>query len=165
MRLHDLGPAKGAGKKRRRIARGNSGRGGTYAGRGRKGQKARAGGGKAPYFEGGQLPFVRRLPFKRGFKNIFRVEYTPVGVAVLDERFDDGDTVTPEALVDAGVLRHVDEPYKVLAGGEITKALTVQAPRFSGAARADIEAAGGSCSDLADDYRRAGMGRSHRRHR
>ena len=165
MKLQDLGPAKGSVKRRRRIARGNGGRAGTYAGRGRKGQGARAGGGKAPYFEGGQLPFVRRLPMKRGFTNIFRVEFTPVSVVVLETCFESGDTVTPEALVAAGVLRHIDEPYKVLAGGEMTKALSVQAPRFSGAARETIEAAGGSCDDLSDDYRRAGMGRSHRRYR
>lgn len=165
MRLHDIRPAKGSGKRRRRIARGNSGRAGTYGGRGRKGQGARAGGGKAPYFEGGQLPFVRRLPFKRGFNNIFRVEYTPVGVAALEASFESGDTVTPEALVEAGVLRHIDEPYKVLAGGELTKPLSVQAPRFSGSARETIEAAGGSCDELSDDYRRAGMGRSHPRYR
>lgn len=165
MRLHDLRPASGATRPRKRVARGNSGSGGTYAGRGRKGQASRAGGTKAPYFEGGQLPFVRRLPFKRGFKNIFRVAYTPVTVDRLAEVFADGATVLPDDLVGARIIAHADEPYKVLAGAAMTKALTVHAPRFSLAARAAIEAAGGACNDLADEYRRPGMGRGHRRQR
>jgi large subunit ribosomal protein L15 len=165
MNLHDLRPPRGSTKKRRRVARGNGGRGGTYAGRGRKGQGARAGGGKAPYFEGGQLPFVRRLPFRRGFKSIFRVRYTPISVTALEERFEAGDTIDPEKLVQVGLLHSVDEPYKVLGGGEMSKALEVGAPRFSQGAREAIEAAGGTCKDLADDYRRAGMGRPHRRQR
>lgn len=165
MKLHDLRPSRCATKKRRRVARGNSGRSGTYAGRGRKGQGARAGGGKAPYFEGGQLPFVRRLPFKRGFKSIFRVTYTPISVTALEERFDAGATVDPESLVLVGLLRNADEPYKVLGGDGMSTSLDVQAPRFSQSARDAIEGAGGSCTDLPDDYRRAGMGRPHTRKR
>lgn len=166
MKLHDLSPSAGSTKRRRRVARGNSGTGGTYGGRGRKGQGQRSGGGKAPYFEGGQLPFVRRLPFRRGFNNIFRVEYAAVNLRQLDELFEAGDEVTPEALVAAGLLRSSRgevEPYKILASGELGKALTVHAPRFSEAARKAIEDAGGSCTDLADDYRRPGMRREHRR--
>lgn len=165
MRLHDLGPAEGERRRRRRVGRGNAGRAGTYAGRGRKGQNARAGGGKGPYFEGGQLPLVRRVPFRRGFTNIFRVEYTAVGLEVLDERFETGATVTPESLAEAGVLRGPDEPYKILANGTLTKALVVHAPRFSKAAGEAIEAAGGTVERLEDDYRLPGMGRSHRRQR
>jgi large subunit ribosomal protein L15 len=165
VRLHDLRPSPGATRPRKRVARGNSGSGGTYAGRGRKGQASRSGGTKAPYFEGGQLPFVRRLPFKRGFKNIFRVDYTPVTVDRLAEAFADGATVMPDDLVGAGLIGHRDEPYKVLAGGDMAKVLIVHAPRFSQSARAAIEAAGGTCTDLVDDYRRPGMGRGHRRQR
>lgn len=166
MKLHDLSPSEGSTKRRRRVARGNSGRAGTYAGRGRKGQGQRSGGGKAPYFEGGQLPFVRRLPYRRGFHNIFRVEYATVNLQDLDALFEAGDEVTPEALVSAGLLnvsRGETEPYKILASGELGKALTVHAPRFSEAARKAIEDAGGSCVELADDYRRPGMRREHRR--
>jgi len=165
MKLHELGPADGERRRRKRVARGNAGRAGTYAGRGRKGQKARSGGAKAPYFEGGQLPFVRRMPFLRGFTNIFRVEYTAVGLETLQERFSDGDTVTPEALVQAGVLRRADEPYKVLATGTIARPLVVQAPRVSRAAHAAIEAAGGAVEKIDDDYVLPGMGRAHRRQR
>lgn len=163
MQLHDLTPADGATKRRKRIARGNGGRGGTYAGRGVKGQNARTGGAKEPFFEGGQLPFVRRLPFIRGFTNIFRVEYTPVNVSRIEALFDTGATVTPLGLFEAGVLKNVTEPYKVLGGGKLAKSLTVQAPRFSAAARTVIEGAGGTCESLADEFKRAGMRREHKR--
>jgi large subunit ribosomal protein L15 len=163
MELHDLRPDEGAVRPRKRVARGNAGSGGTYAGRGRKGQAARSGGVKAPYFEGGQLPFVRRLPFKRGFKNIFRVHYTPVSLGDLAAAFDSGEAVTPQALVEVGLLRRADEPYKVLADGAIEKPLAVSAPRFSATARAAIEAAGGTCDPFAGETRRPGMGRAHRR--
>ncbi len=163
MQLHDLGSPPGARKRRKRVARGDSGRGGTYAGRGRKGQGARTGGTKEPFFEGGQLPFVRRLPFVRGFTNIFRVEYTPVSVGRLEAAFDGGAVVTPLALVEAGLLKNTAEPYKVLAGGKLAKPLTVHAPRFSAAARGLIEAAGGACEATADDYTRPGMRRAHKR--
>jgi large subunit ribosomal protein L15 len=149
MELHDLRPPKGSKKKRKRIARGNAGRGGTYAGRGRKGQKARAGGTKGPYFEGGQLPLVRRLPHKRGFTNIWRVEYAVVNVDRLDDKFEAGAEVTPVALAEAGLVRSPWEPVKILGRGEITKALTVKAHRFSASAREKIEAAGGSVEEMA----------------
>jgi large subunit ribosomal protein L15 len=163
MELSDLGPAEGARRGRKRVGRGNAGRGGTYAGRGRKGQAARSGGTKAPYFEGGQLPFVRRLPYRRGFTNIFRVEYTPINLGALDERFEADAEVTPEALAEAGLLRQPREPYKVLAEGSLTKALVVHAPRFSAAARQAIVDAGGRCADLADEYTLPGMGRRYDR--
>jgi len=130
------------------MARGNAGRGGTYAGRGRKGQKARAGGAKGPYFEGGQLPLVRRLPHKRGFTNIWRVEYSVVNVDQLEERFEAGAEVTPATLAEVGLIKSPREPVKILGRGEITKALTVQAHRFSASAREKIEAAGGSVEEM-----------------
>lgn len=163
MRLHELAPADGARSRRKRVARGNSGQGGTYAGRGVKGQNARTGGAKEPFFEGGQLPFVRRLPFIRGFTNIFRIEYTPVNVDRLEALFDSGTVVTPMRLFEAGVIKTVLEPYKVLGSGKLAKSLTVQAPRFSASARQIIEAAGGSCEALADDFKRPGMRREHKR--
>jgi len=166
MKQHDLAPAEGARRERKRVARGNAGSGGTYAGRGRKGQNQRSGGGKKAYFEGGQLPFVRRLPFVRGFTNIFRVRYVPVNTRQLEALFDAGADVTPNALVAAGLVgtsAQGFEPYKVLGTGEIGKALTVHAPRFSAAARAAIEAAGGTCVELPDDFKRPGMGRTLKR--
>ena len=163
MKLNSLRPPKGAKKRRRRVARGNAGAAGKYAGRGRKGQGARAGGGKGPYFEGGQLPLVRRLPYRRGFTNVFRVHYTAVNISQLDALFEAGSEVTPAALVDAGLLRDTDEPYKVLGDGALTKPLTVASPRFSGSARSAIEESGGTCVDLPDEYRRTGMRRRRRR--
>jgi large subunit ribosomal protein L15 len=165
MKLHDLRPAKGSRKRRRRVARGNAGTGGTYGGRGVKGQNSRSGGGKKAYFEGGQLPLVRRLPFVRGFTNIFRVEYVPVNLDRLAQHFEDGAEVTPTALAAAGVLRHEGEPYKVLAGGALDRSLTVHAPRFSASARAAIEEAGGRCESLPDEYQLPGMRREHKRFR
>lgn len=168
MKLHELGPSPGQHKRRRRVARGNAGRAGYYAGRGRKGQNSRSGGGKKAYFEGGQLPFVRRLPYRRGFNNIFRVEYVPINIEQLDARFEAGSDVTPETLAEAGLLRTVHagyEPYKILAGGSLTKALNISAPRVSEAASTAIVEAGGTIELLEDDHVRAGMRREHRRHR
>jgi large subunit ribosomal protein L15 len=114
-----------------------------------KGQGARSGGGKGPYFEGGQLPLVRRLPFKRGFTNIHRVAYKPVNLDRLQEKFAEGDQeVTPEALVEAGVIKRSDKAVAILGQGELTTALTVKAHRFSKSARAKIEAAGGTVEVL-----------------
>ena len=168
MKLHELGPSPGQHKRRRRVARGNAGRAGYYAGRGRKGQNSRSGGGKKAYFEGGQLPFVRRLPYRRGFNNIFRVEYVPINIEQLDARFEAGADVTPETLAEAGLLRTVhagSEPYKILAGGSLTKALNISAPRVREAASTAIVEAGGTIELLEDDHVRAGMRREHRRRR
>jgi large subunit ribosomal protein L15 len=148
MKAHDLQPAKGAKKERKRVGRGVGSGQGTYAGRGRKGQKARSGGTKAPYFEGGQLPLVRRLPHKRGFVNIFRVEYAEVNVDRLEQAFDTGAEVTPGAMAEAGLIKSVNLPVKVLGRGELSKPLTVEAHRFSAGARLKIEAAGGSIREL-----------------
>ena len=149
MKLHDLKPAAGSHRKRRRIGRGlGSGRG-TTAGKGTKGQKARAGGGVAPYFEGGQLPLVRRLPYRRGFNNVNRVEYQAVNLADLSS-FAAGATVDVAALVGAGLLKNDREKVKVLGTGELDRALTVTAHKFSASARQKIEAAGGACHGLDD---------------
>ncbi|GAB4567194.1 MAG: 50S ribosomal protein L15 [Anaerolineae bacterium] len=147
MKLHELRPAEGAKKDRKRVARGNSGKGGTYAGRGRKGQNARANPGIAPYFEGGQLPLVRRLPHVRGFTNIWKIYYTPVNVEKLNV-FEPGTEVTPELMAAAGLIKSPDDPVVVLGQGEIDRPLTVRAHRFSASAREKITAAGGQVEVL-----------------
>ena len=149
MKLHDLKPSLGSKKDKIRVGRGTAGRRGKTAGRGIKGQKARSGGGKGPFFEGGQLPLVRRLPFRRGFTNIWRVEYAPVNIGYLQEKFgDSGQEVTPETLAAAGLLKHPGQPVAILGDGELTSAFTVKAHRFSQSAKAKIEAAGGTIEIL-----------------
>ena len=143
MQLNDLRPNKGAKKARKRIGRGNASGHGTTAGRGTKGQLSRSGGGKGAGFEGGQQPLAMRLPKLPGFKNRNRVEYAPVNVARLDGLFNDGDTVTVEALVEKGVIKRTYELVKVLGDGELTKKLTVSVDKVSASAKAKIEAAGG----------------------
>jgi large subunit ribosomal protein L15 len=123
-------------RKGRGIAAGK----GKTAGRGTKGQNSRSGGGVRPYFEGGQLPLVRRLPQKRGFRNRSRVEYVPVNLELIADFEAD---VTPESLAEAGIIRKASLPVVVLGEGELEKALTVRAHRFSASAKAKIEAAGG----------------------
>jgi len=142
MKLHELSPAAGSTKERKRIGRGVGSGQGKTAGKGHKGQKARAGRGMRPGFEGGQMPLQRRIP-KRGFVNIFRTEMAIVNVASLEKAFNAGDTVTIEALVEKGLVKKVLDGVKVLGNGEITKALTVQANAFSESAKQKIEAAGG----------------------
>jgi large subunit ribosomal protein L15 len=148
MKLHDLRPDKGATKNRKRVGRGISAGQGKTAGRGTKGQGARRGGGKGPYFEGGQLPLVRRLPFKRGFNNIFRIEYQEVNVDDLGRLFSGGDTVTPDSLAEKGLIKKAGEPVVVLGRGELNVKLAVQAHRFSKSAQEQIEKAGGSIEKL-----------------
>lgn len=149
MKLHDLRPAPGSKKNKKRVGRGMASGHGKTSGRGMKGQNARSGGGKGPYFEGGQLPLVRRLPFRRGFTNIHRVEYKPVNVERLQAVFGDaGQEVTPEALVEAGIIKRSDKAVAILGQGEITSALTVKAHRFSQSAKEKIEVAGGSVEVL-----------------
>ena len=162
MMPHELRPDEGARRDRKRVARGNSGAGGTYAGRGRKGQNARSGSGRKAYFEGGQLPFVRRLPFKRGFNRIWKVTNASVNLADLETRFEAGADVTPEALVSAGLLRSTTEPFKILGSGSVSKALTVHAPAFSAAAKDGIAKAGGTCVEL-EPVAPVGLGRPHQR--
>jgi len=144
MELHELKSPPGTKKKRKRVGRGNSGRGGTYAGRGRKGQGARSGGKRPPYFEGGQLPLVRRLPNIRGFTNIWRTEYTPINVDQLEEIFAAGSTISPGTLAMVGLIKRPDELVKVLGRGDLKTRLTVRAHAFSKSARQKIEAAGGT---------------------
>jgi large subunit ribosomal protein L15 len=144
MELHDLHPAKGAKKTRKRIGRGPGSGTGKTAGKGHKGQKSRSGYSRRYGFEGGQMPLVRRIP-KRGFTNIFRVEFQVVNLRDLDRVFGDGETVSVEALVEKGLVRGGKRPVKVLGDGELTKKLTVQAHKFSASAKAGIEKAGGSC--------------------
>ncbi|MBE6835748.1 MAG: 50S ribosomal protein L15 [Ruminococcaceae bacterium] len=142
MKLHELSPAEGSKKAVKRIGRGPASGQGKTAGKGHKGQKARAGGGMRPGFEGGQMPLQRRLP-KRGFNNIFAKEIAIVNVAALDKKFEDGATVDIEALKAAGLIKKELDGVKVLGNGEITKKLTVQVNAFSDSAKAKIEAAGG----------------------
>ncbi len=149
MQLHDLRPPAGSNKRKKRIGRGMASGSGKTSGRGIKGQNARSGGGKGPYFEGGQLPLVRRLPFRRGFTNIRRVEYKPINVEFLQERFGEGaQEITPEVLVEAGVIKRSDKAVAILGSGEITAAFTVKAHRFSKSAKEKIEAAGGTVEVL-----------------
>jgi large subunit ribosomal protein L15 len=152
MKLHELQPAEGAKKKRKRVGRGIAAGQGKTAGRGTKGQNARTGGGVRPYFEGGQLPLVRRLPFKRGFTNIWRIEYTPVNLERLD-RFPAGSEVTPETLAEAGIIKSSREAVVILGQGDLDRPLTVKAHRFSASAREKILKAGGTVEVL--EYERA----------
>jgi large subunit ribosomal protein L15 len=149
MKLHDLRPAKGSKKPRKRVGRGDSSGSGKTAGRGTKGQKSRSGGNIPPYFEGGQLPLVKRLPRVRGFVNIFKTQFATVNLDRLNERFDKGDEVTPSALTEVGLIKSPNELVKVLGRGELKKPLTIKAHGFSASARAKIEAAGGSVEELA----------------
>ncbi len=142
MKLHELTPAAGSKKDVKRIGRGAGSGQGKTAGKGHKGQKARAGRGMRPGFEGGQMPLQRRIP-KRGFNNIFAKEIAIVNVAALDQRFNDGDVVDVAALVKSGLVKNELDGVKVLGNGEITKKLTVQANAFSSSAKEKIEAAGG----------------------
>lgn len=142
MKLHELSPAAGSTKARKRIGRGAGSGQGKTAGKGHKGQKARAGRGMRPGFEGGQMPLQRRLP-KRGFNNIFRTEMAIVNLSALDKAFEAGETVTVDALVAKGLVKKVLDGVKVLGNGELSKALTVQANAFSESAKQKIEAAGG----------------------
>jgi large subunit ribosomal protein L15 len=149
MKLHDLRPNPGARKQRKRVGRGISAGGGKTAGRGTKGQGARSGGGKGQYFEGGQLPLARRLPFKRGFTNIRKITYRPVNLGTLAE-FDFGDTeVTPEVMAAVGLLKKASDPVVILGDGDFNVPLTIKAHRFSKSAKEKIEAAGGSVKVIA----------------
>ncbi len=143
MKLHELSPAEGSKKDVKRIGRGPASGQGKTAGKGHKGQKARAGRGPRPGFEGGQMPLQRRVP-KRGFNNIFAKEIAIVNVADLEERFEDGAVVDAAALIEAGLVKKELDGIKILAEGELTKKLTVKVNAFSEAAKAKIEAAGGT---------------------
>lgn len=147
MKLHELHPAKGAKKKRKRVGRGIAAGQGKTAGRGTKGQNARSGGGVRPYFEGGQMPLVRRLPQRPGFTHIFKVHYTPVNLDRLDS-FAAGDEVSPATLAEAGIIKSPREPVVILGRGELDRPLVVEAHRFSKSAKEKILAAGGTVEVL-----------------
>ena len=142
MKLHELMPAEGATKEAKRIGRGHGSGNGKTAGKGHKGQKARAGHGQRPGFEGGQMPLQRRVP-KRGFNNIFAKEYQVINVSAL-EVFDDGAVVDATAMADKGIVKCACVPVKVLGNGELTKKLTVTAAAFSASATDKIQKVGGT---------------------
>lgn len=144
MKLSNLSPAKGSTQKRKRVGRGPGSGLGKTAGRGNKGQKSRSGYSRQAGFEGGQMTLIRRIP-KRGFTNIFKLSYAVVNLASLAKLEE--TEITPDLLVEMGLAR-AGKLIKVLGNGEITKAIKVSAHKFSGSARAKIEAAGGSCEEL-----------------
>jgi len=145
--LHNLKPAKGAVKDKKRLGRGPGSGTGKTAGRGNKGQKSRSGYSQRPGFEGGQMPLQRRLP-KRGFTNVFKKEWVEVNVASLEKHFEAGTQITPDALVAAGLCSKrqasTSAGIAILGKGDLTKAVHVSAHRVSAGARAKIEGAGGS---------------------
>ena len=146
MKLNELSPAPGARKVRFRVGRGLGSGNGKTSGKGQKGQKSRSGGGVRTGFEGGEMPIYRRLP-KRGFKNIFANVYAEVNVETLN-RFEDGTTVDAVALVEAGVLKNIQDGVRILGNGELTKKLTVVANGFTKTAEEKITAAGGKVEKL-----------------
>ena len=141
MKLHELAPAIGSTKESKRIGRGHGSGNGKTAGKGHKGQKARAGHGMRIGFEGGQMPLHRRVP-KRGFNNIFAEEVIAINVAAL-EVFEDGATVDAAALLEKGIIKKANKAIKVLGNGKLTKKLTVNLNAFSAAAAEKINAVGG----------------------
>jgi large subunit ribosomal protein L15 len=143
MQLHDLRPVEGATKKRKRVGRGTGSGKGKTATRGTKGQNARTGGGVRLTFEGGQLPLVKRLPKMRGFNNRYRLEFSPVNLDTIDERFAAGVEVTPAMLSSANLVENPTDLVVILARGEVSKPLHIKTHRISAAARQKIEAAGG----------------------
>ena len=143
MKLSELKPAPGSKHAKKRVGRGPGSGLGKTSGRGHKGQKARSGGGKGPYFEGGQTPLQRRMP-KRGFTNIFRKDYVIVNLETLDDKFEAGATVDTQALVSSGLVRNPKDGIRILGRGDVTKALNVKAKGFSETAKEKIIAAGGS---------------------
>ena len=147
MRQDKLSPAPGSKKNRKRVGRGDGSGHGTYSGRGCKGQKSRSGNKIRPGFEGGQLPLIKRLPRKRGFVNIFRTVYSVININKLNI-FESGSEVTPEKLVAAGVIKSLRHPVKILSDGEVSYPLLVKANKFSAAAKAKIEAAGGKAEEV-----------------
>lgn len=142
MKLHELKPVEGARNKRNRVGRGMSSGNGKTSGRGHDGQKSRSGGKIGLTFEGGQLPLFRRIP-KRGFTNINRKDYAVVNVSALN-RFDNGTEVTPELLIESGVVKNEKSGIKILGNGNLEKKLTIKAHKFSSSAVEAIEQQGGT---------------------
>lgn len=148
VKQHEITPAPGSRHVRKRVGRGTGSGHGTFSGRGCKGQKARTGNNKMrPGFEGGQLPLIKRLPRKRGFTNIFRLEYSVVNTGDLNV-LESGSEVTVEVLKAAGIIKTIEHPIKILGTGEIDRPLTVKANKFSASAKAKIEAAGGKVEEV-----------------
>jgi large subunit ribosomal protein L15 len=141
MKLHELCPAEGSTTAQKRLGRGVGSGLGKTSGKGHKGAKARSGGGKRPGFEGGQMPLYRRVP-KKGFTNIFGNEYVAINVERLND-FEDGAVVDTKALLDAGIIKKVQDGVKIMGDGELTKKLTVKAAKFTASAKEKIEALGG----------------------
>ena len=146
MKLHDLSPAPGATKKSKRIGRGHGSGQGKTAGKGHKGQKARAGKGMRPGFEGGQMPLQRRIP-KRGFNNIFAKKIAIVNLSSLN-KFEDGAVVDAQAIINAGITKKEYDGIKILGNGELTKKLTVRVSAYSDSAKQKIEAVGGKAEEV-----------------
>ena len=142
MKLHELCPAEGSTTAQKRLGRGVGSGLGKTSGKGHKGAKARSGGGKRPGFEGGQMPLYRRVP-KKGFTNIFGNEYVAINVERLND-FEDGAVVDTKALLDAGIIKKVQDGVKIMGDGELTKKLTVKAAKFTASAKEKIEALGGT---------------------
>jgi large subunit ribosomal protein L15 len=149
MKLHEIKPVLGSTRRRKVVGRGRGSGQGTTAGRGGKGQTARTGSSIPAWFEGGQMPLIRRLP-KRGFTNIFKKDYAIINVETL-ERFESGQEITPALLVSQGLIRSRNDGVKILGTGSLTKALMVHAHKFSQSAAAKIEAAGGKVQVIKRD--------------
>ena len=147
MRQNELSPSPGSKHARKRIGRGDGSGHGTYSCRGLKGQKSRSGPGIALRFEGGQTPLVKRLPHKRGFTNIFKTDYNLVKLQRL-EVFDQNTEITPQMLLDAGLIHSLKKPVKILGDGELQHPLVVKANKFSESAKRKIEAAGGRAEEI-----------------
>ena len=148
MMEHELVPNPGARKSRKRVGRGDAAGQGSTAGRGMKGQKSRPGKGPRIGFEGGQNPLIKGLPMKRGFTNKFKTYYSLIKIETL-ETFEAGERITPELLLERGYLRNLNLPVKIVGDGEISKALTVVAAKFTQSAKAKIEAAQGTAEEIA----------------
>ena len=147
MRQHDIGPEAGSRHRKKRVGRGVGSGHGTYSCKGCKGQKARSGGGVSPWFEGGQNPLVKRLPTRRGFTNIFKVEYSLVNLKQL-KIFEKGTEVTPEKLVEAGIVPSLKKPIKILGDGDIKHPLVVKSNAFTLSAVKKIESSGGRAEKI-----------------
>jgi large subunit ribosomal protein L15 len=146
IRLDTISSGPGARKDRKRVGRGDGSKG-SYSGKGCKGQKARSGFRMKPGFEGGQLPIIKRLPTQRGFTNIFKIDYEVINVGQLSI-FEAGTEIDVVKLVEAGLIKNGTKPVKILGEGEIDRAVTIKAEKFSAGARAKIEAAGGKVEEV-----------------
>jgi large subunit ribosomal protein L15 len=142
MKLHEVKPAKGARKSKIRRGRGDASGYGSFSGRGCKGQNARSGGGVRVGFEGGQTPLLKRLPKLKGFKNVNRVDYTPVNLLKIEKNFEDGETVSEVTLYEKKIIRHTRNPIKILGNGVLTKKVTFENVAFSASAKEKAEKAG-----------------------